>query len=237
MDIARATEVTVDSVPESRTRERVLRAISQQGPITTTSLATALGLSDTAIRRHVDNLAEAGLIETHESLSPRRRGRPAKSFVLSEAGHRSLTSDTDHLANQALRYLAEALGQEAVEDFARTRIADWERRYAAMLDPHADPAQRAQALVAALTKDGFDASLREIGEPGMPGARQGLQLCQGHCPVQGVAAKFPQLCEAETEAFSRLLGVHVQRLATLAHGDHVCTTYIPTTTLNPTEAS
>jgi hypothetical protein len=45
--------------------------------------------------------------------------------------------------------------------------------------------------------------------------------------VQHVAREFPQLCEAETEAFSRLLGVHVQRLATLAHGEHVCTTHIP----------
>jgi hypothetical protein len=55
----------------------------------------------------------------------------------------------------------------------------------------------------------------------------GTQLCQGHCPVQRVAAQFPQLCEAEAEAFSRLLGVHVQRLATLAHGEHVCTTHVP----------
>ncbi|HYO18213.1 MAG TPA: transcriptional regulator, partial [Dermatophilaceae bacterium] len=38
---------------------------------------------------------------------------------------------------------------------------------------------------------------------------------------------FPQFCDAETDAFSRLLGVHVQRLATLAHGEHVCTTFIP----------
>jgi len=42
-----------------------------------------------------------------------------------------------------------------------------------------------------------------------------------------VAAEFPQLCEAETEAFAELLGTHVQRLATIAHGDHVCTTHIP----------
>jgi predicted ArsR family transcriptional regulator len=45
--------------------------------------------------------------------------------------------------------------------------------------------------------------------------------------VQHVAAEFPQFCDAETDAFSRLLGVHVQRLATLAHGEHVCTTFIP----------
>jgi predicted ArsR family transcriptional regulator len=46
--------------------------------------------------------------------------------------------------------------------------------------------------------------------------------------VQQTATQFPQLCEAETRAFSRLLGVHVQRLSTLAAGGHVCTTNIPT---------
>ena len=81
-----------------------------------------------------------------------------------------------------------------------------------------------EALAAALTADGFAASTRPVGQ-GTPLA--GVQLCQGHCPVQHVAAEFPQFCDAETDAFSRLLGVHVQRLATLAHGEHVCTTFIP----------
>ena len=55
----------------------------------------------------------------------------------------------------------------------------------------------------------------------------GEQLCQQHCPVSHVAHEFPQLCEAETEAIGRVLGRHVQRLATIAHGDGVCTTCIP----------
>ena len=54
----------------------------------------------------------------------------------------------------------------------------------------------------------------------------GEQLCQHHCPVAHVAAEFPQLCEAETEAFGRLLGTPVQRLATIAHGDGICTTHV-----------
>ena len=58
----------------------------------------------------------------------------------------------------------------------------------------------------------------------------GEQLCQHHCPVAHVAHEFPQLCEAETEAIARVLGTHVQRLATIAHGDGVCTTCIPTAT-------
>jgi predicted ArsR family transcriptional regulator len=57
----------------------------------------------------------------------------------------------------------------------------------------------------------------------------GEQLCQHHCPVQHVAEQFPQLCEVETQVFAELLGTHIQRLATIAHGDGVCTTFIPTT--------
>jgi predicted ArsR family transcriptional regulator len=45
-----------------------------------------------------------------------------------------------------------------------------------------------------------------------------------------VAHEFPQLCEAETELIGRVLGRHVQRLATIAHGDGVCTTCIPPAT-------
>jgi predicted ArsR family transcriptional regulator len=44
--------------------------------------------------------------------------------------------------------------------------------------------------------------------------------------VAPVSSKHPQLCEAETEAFGRLLGTPVQRLATIAHGDGICTTHV-----------
>ncbi len=60
----------------------------------------------------------------------------------------------------------------------------------------------------------------------MPGT-SAVQLCQGHCPVQHVAEEFPQLCEAEAQVFAKLLGSHVQRLATLATGAHACTTNVP----------
>jgi predicted ArsR family transcriptional regulator len=52
--------------------------------------------------------------------------------------------------------------------------------------------------------------------------------------VAHVAEQFPELCEAETAAFARLLGTHVQRLATIAHGDGVCTTHIPRSTARTT---
>ena len=62
----------------------------------------------------------------------------------------------------------------------------------------------------------------------------GEQICQHHCPVAHVAAEFPQLCEAETEAFGRLLGTPVRRLATIAHGDGICTTHVTCTSVRTT---
>ena len=136
-----------------------------------------------------------------------------------------MDSDYDDVATSALRFLAEHAGADAVGEFARERNAELEQRYAAQLTAAGeDVTARAKALATALTADGFAASIRPVGE-GTPLA--GVQLCQGHCPVQHVAAQFPAFCDAETDAFSRLLGVHVQRLGTLAHGEHVCTTFIP----------
>ena len=209
------------------TRERVLRRISESGPVTATALCADLGLTDTAIRRHLDGLHGEGLIESREIRPPgrRRRGRPARGWVVSAAGHSALTADYDDLASEALRFLGETAGPAAVAAFAEQRVAGVEKRYAVELaGVGSDPRDRAAALVAALTRDGYAASIRPVPGGAGPG---GLQLCQGHCPVQHVAAEFPQFCDAETDAFSRLLGVHVQRLATLAHGDHVCTTFVP----------
>jgi predicted ArsR family transcriptional regulator len=214
---------------EARTRDRVRATISELGPITAAALASRLGLTPAAVRRHLDLLAEQGAIQEHEPTTAgavgRGRGRPARAYILSEAGHEGMGSDYDHVATSALRFLAEHAGKDAVRDFARERNAELEQRYAVQLDEVGDGVTaRVEALATALTADGFAASTRPVGQ-GTPLA--GMQLCQGHCPVQHVAAEFPQFCDAETDAFSRLLGVHVQRLATLAHGEHVCTTFIP----------
>jgi predicted ArsR family transcriptional regulator len=184
-------------------------------------------LTPAAVRRHLDLLAEQGAIEEHAPAdgSERGRGRPARAYVLSEAGHAGLDSDYDDVATSVLRFLADHAGADAVGEFARERSADLEARYAAQLATAGeDVTARAQALARALSGDGFAASTRPV-VAGMP--LTGVLLRQGHCPVQHVAAQFPAFCDAETDAFSRLLGVHVQRLATLAHGEHVCTTFIP----------
>jgi len=219
---------------EQGTRARIARLILENGPLTAAGLSGRLGLTPAAVRRHLDNLLAEGMIEAREArcYGSRGRGRPARLFAITDAGRSAFEHAYDDLAASALRFLAETVGHEAVAEFARRKIADLERRYRPVVDA-APPAERVQALAEALSADGYaaaasvaPAAARGSGETG------GEQLCQHHCPVAHVAAEFPQLCEAETEAFGRLLGTPVQRLATISRGDGICTTHVTAPSLS-----
>ncbi|HET9142000.1 metalloregulator ArsR/SmtB family transcription factor [Actinophytocola sp.] len=206
---------------EGRTRRGVARLLLEDGPITAAAIADTLGISMTAVRRHLDALVAAGEAYPREApvRGQRGRGRPAKVFLLTETGRARFGHAYDDLAISALRFLAETGGEDAVRAFAQRRVAGLVGPHRAAVLAQEDPAERAKALAAALTREGYAASTRQVGA--------GEQLCQHHCPVAHVAAEFPQLCEVETAAFADLLGIHVQRLATIARGDAACTTHVP----------
>lgn len=218
--VVKSTRSREDVDTNDSTRNRVVQLIMQSGSATAAALAKQLNLTAAAVRRHLTTLLEQGVLEAREQriYGTRGRGRPAQVYVLTDAGRADFYQAYDDLAIQALHHLAEAAGPEAVRSLAQQRIADVERRFVEIRAEQPDLPPN-QALAQALTADGYVASIIPV--------RSGEQLCQHHCPVAHVAEAFPQLCEVETEVFSRLLGSHVQRLATIAHGDGVCTTHIP----------
>jgi predicted ArsR family transcriptional regulator len=210
---------------DGRTRDRVSALLLEHGPQTATELAARLGISPAAVRRHLDSLVAAGGLEERLTRDAHRgRGRPARRFHLTDAGRSAFPHAYDDLALTALRYVAASGGPDAVRAVAEQQLAGLEARASSAVEQavSARPGEtvdRAQALAAALTAEGYAATASAISGGG--------QLCQHHCPVAHVAAEFPQLCEAETAVIGRLVGTHVQRLATIAHGDGICTTHIP----------
>ena len=237
------SELSAQARAERGTRARVARLILELGPSTASVIGGRLGLTPAAIRRHLDNLLAEGLIETRSARTYASRGRgQARLFAITDAGRSAFEHAYDDLASSALRFLAAEAGPAAVEKFARHQVSELERRYGAVLAGVA-PGERVRALADALSADGYAASASAAPAPAPAPADAaagatamadeavaalagGEQLCQHHCPVAHVAEEFPQLCEAETEAFSRLLGRPVQRLATIAHGDGICTTHV-----------
>ena len=206
---------------EERTRDRVARSILENGPRSAVVIAEELGLTPAAVRRHLDALVAAGMLVARDpyltSQQQRGRGRPAKVFVLTESGRERFEQQYDDLAVSALRFMASRLGESSINDFAQQRASDFEKR-------HSLSGDKVNELADALSSEGYAATVHELPI--------GHELCQHHCPVAHVATAYPQICEAETAALGRMLGTHVQRLATIAHGDGVCTTFIPATRAN-----
>jgi len=216
---------------DGRTRDRVGSLLLEHGPQTATELAARLGVSPAAVRRHLDGLVAAGTVTEREAPGGQRgRGRPARRFTLTDAGRSAFPHAYDDLALTALRFVAEHGGPDAVRAVAERQLSGLAERCSTAVRTAEQEAgatvDRAQVLATALTAEGYAATASAISSGG--------QLCQHHCPVAHVAAEFPQLCEAETAVISKLVGTHVQRLATIAHGDGICTTHIPTQlTLRP----
>jgi predicted ArsR family transcriptional regulator len=210
---------------EERTRDLVARAILENGPATAVALASKLHITPAGIRRHLDTLVAEGVLAAREpfqsSIDSRGRGRPSKVFVMTDAGREKFEHTYDDLAVSALRFMSSKGSNTLVKEFARNRAEEITKRAAQILANKKNLSAKSDALATFLTEDGYAASNHSQGI--------GEELCQHHCPIAHVAAQFPELCEAETEAFSELLGTHVQRLATIAHGDGVCTTFIPNT--------
>jgi predicted ArsR family transcriptional regulator len=206
---------------DGSTRLAVARLLRDRGPVAAAEVAAELELSGAAVRRHLDVLIAAGEAATREA--PRRgqrgRGRPARLYLLTESGRVRFGHGYDDLAVAALDYLAETGGPGAVDAFARRRATELVEGRRAGITGLGTVAARAAALAEVLTERGYAAAARRAGN--------GEQLCQHHCPVAHVAARFPELCEAETQLFTELLGTHVQRLATIARGDAACTTHVP----------
>jgi predicted ArsR family transcriptional regulator len=142
---------------------------------------------------------------------------------MTDVGRTKFEHTYDDLAVSALKFMATHSGDHLVAAFAESRAQEIEAKATEYFSQHVNKGSAKEDTVAALadflTEQGYAASVEERGS--------GEEICQHHCPIAHVAAAYPQLCEAETQAFSRLLGTHVQRLATIAHGDGVCTTYIP----------
>ena len=237
MSTPQRVETTHKAAKESRTtdgdtRRQVMLLLLKDGPVTASHLGERLGLSAAGIRRHLDNLVEEELTEVVRRRPVTRgaagsgsgRGRPAKHFRLTDRGRAQFGHAYDDLASDALTALRDVGGSEAVKRFAKVRFERLVADVRPLIEEGESVEDVARKLAEVLDEHGYAATVDRAG--------QGVQICQHHCPVSHVAAEHPELCEAEQEVFSALLGKHVQPLASIAGGHGICTTNIPLTPVN-----
>lgn len=211
----RLTEGSEDT--HGGTRENILGLLLRHPDSTAAEVAETLALTPTAVRRHLENLAEESLVETIRRPA-RSRGRPARAWRLTARGRGFRGDSNGQLALDALEALRAAGGSEAVYRFAVSRFESLVEGVRPAEGPE-EVRRVAGELASTLSDAGYEATVDD--------SIAGVQLCQHHCPVWDVASRCPELCAAEQDVLEVKLGTHIQRLATLAVGNCACTTNIP----------
>ncbi|CAN5569571.1 transcriptional regulator [soil metagenome] len=203
------------ALPVGGTRRAVLDRLKRRPGTTAPELADHLDITSSAVRQHLDALAEAGLVESR-ALAATGPGRPPLGWHLTAAAEGVFPDAHGELAVALIDAIGAELGPEALDQVVAARVAAQESSYRADLPRRAGLRRRVEALADRRSAEGYEAEvLDEDGE---------LLLLERHCPIWAAARSCAGLCGGELELFQRVLGdqVVVERTQHLLAGDACC---------------
>ncbi len=191
------TDVSSDlSGAKRRIIERLKRAESATAP----ELAAEFGLTDTAIRQHLEALETAELVERVTAPSS-RRGRPPVHWRLAPSASSLFADRHGELSVELIASIRTALGEDALNQVVRARAARQLVTYRSALKGAASVADRVQRIAQLRTAEGYLAEAVESGDD--------VTLIEHHCPIRDAADSCAGLCSAELDLFQRALGTDV----------------------------
>ena len=199
------------------TKRRIVDALKRVPTATAPQLAQSFGLTDTAVRQHLEALETAELVERVEP-APSGRGRPAIRWRLTGQAAAHFPDRHGELAVELLASIRAALGDEGLDRLVGVRTAAQEHAYrAALPDPATSSAlERVRRLAELRSAEGYLAEVAEQPD----GA---LVLIEHHCPISVAAASCAGFCRGEVAVFRAVLGdVTVERTEHLLAGDRRC---------------
>ena len=182
---------------------------------TAPELAAEFGLTDTAIRQHLEALEAAELVERVTAPSV-RRGRPPVHWRLAPSASSLFADRHSDLSVELIASIRSALGEEALDQVVRARAARQLAVYRSALQGASSVADRVQRIAKLRTAEGYLAEAVQSGDD--------ITLVEHHCPIRDAADSCAELCSAELDLFQRALGndVRVAREQHLLDGGQRC---------------
>lgn len=192
----------------SGAKRRIIDRLKRADTATAPELAAEFGLTDTAIRQHLESLEQSELVERIVAPST-GRGRPPVHWRLASGAHHLFTDRHGDLSVELINSIRAALGDGALQQVVRTRA---ERQLAAYRTALADAdgvADRVHRIAELRNAEGYLAEA--IDGPGH------ITLIEHHCPIRSAADSCGGLCSAELELFQLAVGPD----ATVAREQHL----------------
>ncbi|WP_219637969.1 metalloregulator ArsR/SmtB family transcription factor [Cohnella sp. CFH 77786] len=198
------------------TRSQLLQMLKTQGNCSTSDMAKAMGITEMAVRRHIQTMERDGLIRS--SLVRQAMGRPSYRYSLTEQADDLFPKNYPQLTLDLLSELeGQPGGSEIIDRMFEGRRDKLETRYRdRMQDLTLE--ERVAELAAIQNTGGYMTDWApDADEPGA------YKLYEYNCPVAQVANRYRQACHCERQLFERLLDAEVERTECLADGGQRCT--------------
>jgi predicted ArsR family transcriptional regulator len=207
----------------SDTKRRIVERLKRVESATASDLAAEFGLTDTALRQHLDALEEAGQV-SRSMIEPAGRGRPPVHWQLAPAAAEAFPDRHGELTVDLIGSMRSTLGERALERVLAARADRQTAAYVQSLAGVIDLGDRLQRLAELRSDEGYLAEA--LADDGA------FTLIEHHCPIREAAAECGGLCDAELDVFQRALGsgVTVTRTQHVLAGDRRCAYRVEATT-------
>ena len=199
----------------SGAKRRIIERLKRAESATAPELAAEFGLTDTAIRQHLEAMETAELVERVPGPNS-RRGRPPVHWRLAPSASSLFADRHGDLSVELIASIRTALGEDALDQVVRARAARQLVVYQSALKGASSLADRVQRIAQLRTAEGYLAEAIESGDD--------VTLVEHHCPIRDAAESCAGLCSAELDLFQRALGkdVLVAREQHLLDGGQRC---------------
>ncbi|WP_240418924.1 helix-turn-helix transcriptional regulator [Paenibacillus periandrae] len=194
------------------TRRVVMTMLKTKGPLAVSEIAKQLGITEMAVRRHLNTLERDGLIES--KLVRQAMGRPTNLYSLTENADELFPKNYYNLTLDLLGELVEEAGEAKVQLL-------FERRKEKLIDRYEEQMQgkelgdRVKALAEIQNANGYMVNW-SADEDGT------FVINEHNCPISQVANQYNHACHCELMMFETLLDANVKRTECLVKGGLKC---------------
>jgi DeoR family suf operon transcriptional repressor len=178
--------------PPLATRDAVLALLLRQGEATAADLASSLGVSVQAMRRHLRSLEEDALVES--STASAGPGRPTNHWRLTHRGQERFGDGSETFALGLLHSMAATLPADTVSQLMEQQAREKAQVYRTHIGT-GPLEERLERLTELRRAEGYVADLGPDSSADPP--LRAWLIREHHCSVMRIAEEFPQVCDQE----------------------------------------
>ena len=180
--------------------DRLLYTLKSRGPLGTSTLARALGITEVGVRQHLAKLHGEGLAAFDDRAGT--VGRPKRMWRLTAKGHARFPDTHGDLTVSLIAGIRSVFGEAGLDRLVEARQDAMVAAYRQALEPYPDLGDRVGVLARVRTAEGYMAECEIQGDGS-------FLLIENHCPICAAAKTCQGFCRSELELFQAAFGVDV----------------------------